>query len=83
MTREEAVAIAERYLATHRVVSGPLRLARYCTGAEYGELQKGPAWAVYFWYDKPVENPPDDMAETCLCVDVDVTSGKAKLLCWL
>jgi hypothetical protein len=83
MTREDAVAIAERYLATHRIAAGPLRLARYFTGAEYGEPRQGSAWAVYFWYDKPVENPPADMAETCLCVDVDEASGTAKLVCWL
>ncbi len=82
MTREEAVAIAKRYLAAEGVSSGPLRLAHYFTGAEYSEPQP-PSWGVYFWHDEPVVNPPDSMAETCLCVNVDDASGAARLVWWL
>jgi len=82
MTSDQAVSIAERYLAANGVSCGPLRLAHYFTGAESDEPQPS-AWGVYFWYGEPIENPPDDMAKTCLCVNVDDASGAAELTRWL
>jgi hypothetical protein len=84
MTSEEAVAIAERYLAAKGVSRGPLRLTHYFIGDEYDPTCRPPPhWSVYFWYDQPVADPPDDMAKTCLCVTVDDASGAAQLICWL
>jgi hypothetical protein len=82
MTGDEAVGIAERYLAASGVPHGPLRLTHYFTGAESDE-PRPPAWGVYFWYGEPVADPPDDMASTCLCVSVDVATGAARLISWL
>jgi hypothetical protein len=82
VTSDEAVAIAERYLAANGISSGPLRLTHFFTGAEY-EVPQPPAWGVYFWDGEAVENPPDDRAATCLCVNVDDSTGVARLVCWL
>jgi hypothetical protein len=82
MTCEEAIALAERYMAEKGISSGPMRLAHYFTGAEF-DVPQPPSWGVYFWDSEPVENPSDDMAETCLCVTVDDASGAASLVSWL
>jgi hypothetical protein len=83
MTSEDAVAIAERYLSTKGVAHGPLRTTHYFPVAQDETLTVPACWAVYFWDDQPVETPPDDMAATCLCVNVDPASGAAQLVCWL
>jgi hypothetical protein len=84
MTREDAVAIAERLLAAEGSPHGPLRFTRFLTGAEYDPTCRPPPhWSVYFWYGEPVADPPDDLAETCVCVTVDDASGEAQVVWWM
>jgi hypothetical protein len=84
MTSAEAVAIAERYLAAEGVSHGPMRFTRFRTGTECEpEYRPPPHWSVYFWYGEPLADPPDSIAETCLCVTVDDVFGTAQLIWWM
>ena len=89
MTREQAIAIAEQYVAAKGLSVGPVCAAWFSDGSEYIECTPSPpSWTVHFAYNGPPwEELPEERREILsvtwdapTIVSVDDVSGRAELV---
>ena len=84
MTREEAVAIAERFVADHGLDVGPLENAIFVDGSQFADPKPPPSWSVYFKDMTPADDERRERrGDMPAIVIVDDATGRARLFCYL
>jgi len=84
MTREDAVAIAERFAADNALEVGPLEAVHFFDGSQYEEPRPPPHWGVYFKDMTPADHERRAMwGDMPTIVSVDDATGRTKLFCYL
>ncbi|HEX4609087.1 MAG TPA: hypothetical protein VH092_12845 [Urbifossiella sp.] len=84
MTREEATAIAERFVTDKALEVGPLEAVLFVDGSQYEEPKPPPHWNAYF---KDLTPADDDRraawGDMPAIVMGDDATGRAGLFCYL
>ncbi len=83
MTREEVVAIAERFVAGLDFEVGPVEVVHYFDGSQYS-TPRPPHWGVYFKDLTPAGHwRRQAWGDVPTIVMVDDATGRAELFCYL
>lgn len=84
MTRDEAFAIAERFIADHEMVVGPLLDVLYDDGVSRYDEPVPPKWSVHYADTTPPDDPRREIwGDTPTIVIVDESTAQARLFCYL
>ncbi len=84
MTRAEAQASADRFVADHGVEVGPLLDVLYDDGVSRHADPVPASWGVYYADTTPADDPRREWrGETPTIVIVDEATAQARLFCYL